>query len=106
MPGAGESLPPVGGLCNGIVQVDFVDPDLITGDDYVITFDVATPNTGEGGEGGAGSGVIAEAPRVVARGVRCAPAVAQNKTPPIPQTAVTLVARGKPFTTPRFHREY
>ncbi|MBN2011113.1 hypothetical protein JW960_17325 [candidate division KSB1 bacterium] len=32
------ALAPIGGLCQGIVKVDIVQPDDITGDDYEITF--------------------------------------------------------------------
>jgi hypothetical protein len=32
------SFPPLGGLCQGIVKLDIVQPDSITGDDYLITF--------------------------------------------------------------------
>ncbi len=31
------SIPPIGGLCQGIVKLDIVQPDSITGDDYLIT---------------------------------------------------------------------
>jgi len=37
-PTAEGSLPAIGGVCQGIVRVDIVQPDSITGDDYVITF--------------------------------------------------------------------
>ena len=32
------SIPPIGGICQGIVKLDIVKPELITGDDYLITF--------------------------------------------------------------------
>ena len=32
------SIPPIGGICQGIVRLDIVQPDSITGDDYLITF--------------------------------------------------------------------
>lgn len=32
------SFPPVGGVCQGIVSVDIVEPDAITDDDYLVTF--------------------------------------------------------------------
>ncbi|HMN16888.1 MAG TPA: hypothetical protein PKD03_04680 [Ignavibacteriaceae bacterium] len=32
------SLPPIGGVCQGFVSIEIVDPDSITGDDYVVTF--------------------------------------------------------------------
>jgi len=32
------SFPPIGGVCQGIVSIDIVEPDLITGDDYLVTF--------------------------------------------------------------------
>ena len=32
------SIPPVGGVSQGIVKIDIVEPDSITGDDYTITF--------------------------------------------------------------------
>ncbi|OQX95077.1 hypothetical protein B6I21_07285, partial [candidate division KSB1 bacterium 4572_119] len=38
VPGADGSLPPVGGVCQAIVKVDIVQPDEVTGDDYVITY--------------------------------------------------------------------
>lgn len=38
LPTTEGSLPAIGGVCQGIVRVDFVQPDLITGDDYFITF--------------------------------------------------------------------
>lgn len=33
-----DAIPPIGGLCQGIVQVEIINPDAITGDDYTITF--------------------------------------------------------------------
>lgn len=32
------SLPPIGGVCQGFVSIEIVEPDSITGDDYVVTF--------------------------------------------------------------------
>jgi hypothetical protein len=32
------AIPPIGGICQGLVKVDIIQPDLITGDDYLITF--------------------------------------------------------------------
>ncbi len=32
------SIPPVGGICQGVVKLDIIQPDSITGDDYLITF--------------------------------------------------------------------
>ncbi len=32
------SFPPSGGVCQGIVSIDIIDPDEITGDDYLVTF--------------------------------------------------------------------
>ena len=32
------SIPPFGGLCQGVVKLDIIQPDSITGDDYLITF--------------------------------------------------------------------
>ncbi|NWF87826.1 MAG: hypothetical protein HXY50_00015 [Ignavibacteriaceae bacterium] len=32
------SFPPIGGVCQGIISIDIVQPDSITGDDYVVTF--------------------------------------------------------------------
>lgn len=32
------AIPPIGGICQGLVKVDIIQPDEITGDDYVITF--------------------------------------------------------------------
>jgi hypothetical protein len=32
------SFPPIGGVCQGIVSIDIVEPDSITGDDYTVTF--------------------------------------------------------------------
>ena len=32
------SIPPVGGVCQGVVKLDIVKPELITGDEYLITF--------------------------------------------------------------------
>ena len=32
------SFPPIGGICQGIVTIDIVQPDSITGDDYLVTF--------------------------------------------------------------------
>lgn len=32
------SIPPIGGICQGIVKLDIVDPAAITGDNYLITF--------------------------------------------------------------------
>lgn len=32
------SFPPIGGVCQGIVSIDIVQPDSITGDDYLVTF--------------------------------------------------------------------
>ena len=32
------SIPPVGGICQGIVKIDIVKPELITGDEYLVTF--------------------------------------------------------------------
>jgi len=32
------SIPAIGGICQGIVSVDIVEPDIITGDDYLVTF--------------------------------------------------------------------
>lgn len=32
------AIPPIGGISQGLVKVDIVQPDLITGDDYLITF--------------------------------------------------------------------
>ena len=32
------SIPPIGGLCQGIVKLDIVQPDSIIGDNYLITF--------------------------------------------------------------------
>lgn len=32
------SFPPIGGVCQGIVSIDIVEPDSITGDDYLVTF--------------------------------------------------------------------
>ncbi|MCW8810954.1 MAG: hypothetical protein OQK64_08375 [Ignavibacteriaceae bacterium] len=32
------SIPPIGGLCQGLVKLDIIQPDSITGDDYLITF--------------------------------------------------------------------
>jgi len=38
VPGVDGSLPPIGGVCQAIVKVDIVQPEKITGDDYVITY--------------------------------------------------------------------
>ncbi len=32
------SIPPIGGICQGVVKLDIIEPDSITGDDYLITF--------------------------------------------------------------------
>lgn len=32
------AIPPIGGLSQGLVKVDIIEPDKITGDDYVVTF--------------------------------------------------------------------
>jgi hypothetical protein len=32
------SIPPVGGICQGVVKLDIVKPELITGDEYLVTF--------------------------------------------------------------------
>lgn len=32
------SFPPIGGVCQGIVSIDIVEPDSITGDNYLVTF--------------------------------------------------------------------
>ncbi|MEE9450822.1 MAG: hypothetical protein V3V72_12300, partial [Ignavibacteriaceae bacterium] len=32
------SIPPIGGVCEGVVKLDIIQPDSITGDDYLITF--------------------------------------------------------------------
>jgi len=32
------SIPPIGGICQGRVSIDIIDPEAITGDDYLITF--------------------------------------------------------------------
>ena len=32
------SIPPIGGICQGIVRLDIIQPDSITGDNYLITF--------------------------------------------------------------------
>jgi len=32
------SIPPLGGLCQGVVKLDIIQPDSITGEDYLITF--------------------------------------------------------------------
>ncbi|MCF6270522.1 MAG: hypothetical protein L3J41_12480 [Melioribacteraceae bacterium] len=32
------SFPPIGGVCNGLVSLDIVEPDSITGDNYLVTF--------------------------------------------------------------------
>ena len=37
-PGSGGSIPPIGGICNGVVTVDIISPELITGDDYIVSF--------------------------------------------------------------------
>lgn len=34
----GGAIPPVGGVSNGLVKVDIIKPELITGDDYLVTF--------------------------------------------------------------------
>ena len=33
-----DSFPPIGGVCQGIVSIDIVQPDSITGHDYLVTF--------------------------------------------------------------------
>ena len=38
LPDTRGSLPPIGGVCQGVVKVDIVQPDSVTGDDYLITF--------------------------------------------------------------------
>ena len=32
------SFPPIGGICQGLVNIDIVEPDSITGHDYLVTF--------------------------------------------------------------------
>ncbi len=32
------SIPPIGGVCQGVVKLDIINPDLITNDEYLVTF--------------------------------------------------------------------
>jgi len=41
-----DAIPPIGGLCQGIVRVEIIDPAAITGDDYIISFRDSVMTTG------------------------------------------------------------